>query len=107
MLATNPDYTVLRESAFLFLECFGGYPKDIVALHEIQRLETLMDNVDDLAEECSLALRQEDAGIDTEPCDSHAGVPVGIDSFEDLMQSCTGNTLPSDLTARSRLGLRA
>jgi hypothetical protein len=41
MLVTEPDFAFLRASPELFLECFGGYPHHLQALHDRYSLEAL------------------------------------------------------------------
>jgi tetratricopeptide (TPR) repeat protein len=41
LLATDPDFAFLRASSELFLECFGGYPAHLQALHDRYCLEAL------------------------------------------------------------------
>lgn len=104
MLATDPDYAFLRASAVLFLECFGGYPADMQALHEMHRLVTLAEKVDEKSNEESLYWEEPAVRVGTGASECPTSPS---DSFDDLMEGCTWNgPLPSSLTARSRLGLR-
>jgi len=41
MLVTEPDFAFLRASPELFLQCFGGYPHHLQALHDRYSLEAL------------------------------------------------------------------
>jgi hypothetical protein len=41
LLAADPDFAFLRASPKLFLECFGGYPEHLRALHDRYSLEAL------------------------------------------------------------------
>jgi hypothetical protein len=41
LLVTDPDFAFLRASPALFLECFGGYPEQLRALHDRYSMEAL------------------------------------------------------------------
>ena len=67
MLATNAHHAFLRASPALFVECFGGYPTDLQALHDRHRLDTLRDNVDAHDDDSRSSLAAYEDGTCAEP----------------------------------------